>query len=214
MDQCFRFYIDNYVLLALTGSVGIALNVSSVKILSAQVSVMEVAAGRSFICTFILLAMCQWSDTPWSTYRSKLPLILLRGFLGSTSFLSQSLATSVLPLGESAFIFNSYPGAIPPLLSSRPKGVLLAVFTALLSSLFGMERLSVFAWCGVIGCLLGNVLLAHPPFLFGGHGEWGNERIVGILFGLAGTILISFMFIVLRPAPSAKCDDGLSVFVP
>ena len=105
-----RFYVDNYVLLILTAAVGVALNITSIKILSDKVSVTQVVAARSFICIFILLAMCHWSNTPLNADRSKLPLILVRGILGSAAFISQSLATSMLPLGESAFIFNSYPG--------------------------------------------------------------------------------------------------------
>ena len=108
----------------------------------------------------------------------------------------------MLPLGESAFIFNSYPSKMPGLLSTKSNGACLLVFTALLSSLFGMECLSIFAWCGVLGCLTGNLLIAHPPFLFGGHEEWGKERIMGILFALSGTVTISFMFIVLKSAHS------------
>ena len=106
----------------------------------------------------------------------------------------------MLPLGESAFIFNSNPGEMSGLLFSLSPMMRarLLVFTALLSSLFGMERLSIFARCGVLGCLMGNLLIARPPFLFGGHEEWGNQRIVGILFGISGTLLMSFMFIVLK----------------
>ena len=61
-----------------------------------------------------------------------------------------------------------------------------------------MERLGILAWCGAIGCLTGNALIAHPPFLFGEQEEWEQHRIVGIVFALSGTVLISSTFIVLR----------------
>ena len=117
--------------------------------------------------------------------------------MGGAALLAQVMATAMLPLGESAFMYNSYPGKVPTIVCES-KACLLSVFTYVLSSLCGMERLGIAAWGGAIGCLIGNALLAHPPFLFGGHEEWGQQRVIGILCALGGALLMSSMCIVLR----------------
>eukprot|EP00878_Enallax_costatus_P039758 GHUV01045656.1.p1 GENE.GHUV01045656.1~~GHUV01045656.1.p1 ORF type:complete len:128 (+),score=19.18 GHUV01045656.1:642-1025(+) len=44
---------------------------------------------------------------------------------------------------------------------------------------------------GVVGSLIsvaGVVVLAHPPFLMGGHAEWSHKRLIGTLCGVASTL--------------------------
>lgn len=43
-------------------------------------------------------------------------------------------------------------------------------------------------WAGAAGCLvslIGAVIISHPPFLFGGHAQWSNKRLLGTLYGVA-----------------------------
>lgn len=40
---------------------------------------------------------------------------------------------------------------------------------------------------GLLGCLVctaGTLLVVHPPFLFGGHQDWGRQRQLGIAAGV------------------------------
>lgn len=45
---------------------------------------------------------------------------------------------------------------------------------------------------GVAGCitsLAGVVLVARPPFLFGGHEEWARSRCIGTIAGVLSAVL-------------------------
>ncbi len=56
--------------------------------------------------------------------------------------------------------------------------------TAIVAWIFLKEPLGM---QGLLGCAVargGVVVLAHPPFLFGGHGGWGRARVAGTLFGV------------------------------
>lgn len=47
---------------------------------------------------------------------------------------------------------------------------------------------------GALGCAIsvaGVTVLAHPPFLFGGHSDWSQKRLVGTLCGVASTLFAS-----------------------
>ena len=61
-----------------------------------------------------------------------------------------------------------------------------------------MEELSGFSWAGICGCFTGNALVAHPPFIFGGHGDWGLDRIGGVLAAVASNVCMGCAFILIR----------------
>lgn len=45
---------------------------------------------------------------------------------------------------------------------------------------------------GALGCLVsltGVAVVAHPPFLFGGHQQWGKRRLLGTVCGVLSTFL-------------------------
>ncbi len=56
---------------------------------------------------------------------------------------------------------------------------LAPIFTAILAALLVAEPLTcmtgAFSSLGIIGV----VLVAHPPFLFGGHAAWDSHRLIG-----------------------------------
>ena len=72
------------------------------------------------------------------------------------------------------------------------------VVTAVLSSLMAMEHLGVWSWIGVFGCAIGNSLMAHPPFLFGGHADFGLERVLGLAAAGCTNILMGSAFVFIR----------------
>lgn len=46
-------------------------------------------------------------------------------------------------------------------------------------------------YMGLAGCLLsltGAALIAHPPFLFGGHADWGPRRLLGTVCGILSPV--------------------------
>jgi hypothetical protein len=63
--------------------------------------------------------------------------------------------------------------------------------TAIMACLLLNEPLGL---TGAAGCLIsvaGVTILAHPPFLFGGHSSWGQQRLLGTLRGVASTLFAS-----------------------
>lgn len=191
----FRFYLNNYVLLILTAICGTALNVTSIKVLSERVSVFQITAIRSSVCTIFLLLLGRWKRVSLIQPRKQVPLFLLRGILGAIAFLGLALSTFELPLSESAFISNSYPGSYVSKCNLK-HGIL--VVTAVLSWLLGMEHLGLLSWAGVCGCFIGNALIANPPFLFGRHEDWEVDRIIGILAACIGNLVMGGSIIVIR----------------
>lgn len=56
-------------------------------------------------------------------------------------------------------------------------------------------------WFGLAGCFMslsGVVVLAHPPFLFGGHAAWGAARLVGTVAGLASSLLAAGAYMCIK----------------
>jgi len=181
LSKAVRCYTDNYILLILTAALGVATNVTCIKILSRNVSVFQITAIRSSFCTVFLLFTCWWRGISLIHPLQKFPLFLMRGILGAVAFLCLALGTFELPLSDSSFISNSYP-----------------VVTAVMSWLFGMEDLGALSWLGVCGCFVGNALVAHPPFLFGGHEHWGPHRFIGVVSAASGNLFMASTFILIR----------------
>lgn len=60
-----------------------------------------------------------------------------------------------------------------------------------------MEPVDLVTALGVVGTFAGQVLIARPPFLFGGdQEEWDAERISGIIFALMSSIFRAFSFLL------------------
>lgn len=53
--------------------------------------------------------------------------------------------------------------------------------------------------------LLGLVLLTHPPMLFGGHADWGPDRILGTMFGVISAVGATGAFICIRYVVMGYC---------
>jgi drug/metabolite transporter (DMT)-like permease len=56
---------------------------------------------------------------------------------------------------------------------------------ALLAWLVLSESFPWLGWLGLAACLGGVALVAHPPFLFGGHQQWGATRLEGVAVDVA-----------------------------
>lgn len=60
------------------------------------------------------------------------------------------------------------------------------------------EPLGLVGACGCLLSLLGLVVLTHPPMLFGGHTDWGPQRIAGTAFGVVSAVGATGAFICIR----------------
>ena len=86
---------------------------------------------------------------------------------------------------------------------------------AILSGFLGMESLGLLSWIGVAGCIVGNIFVAQPLVLFGGHtdddAEWdSNRRQIGVMAAIATNILTGLVFVLLRCVPSLMIWMGHS----
>ena len=69
---------------------------------------------------------------------------------------------------------------------------------ALASWMLGIESINALTWVGILGAIASNVLIVHPPFLFGGDEStvWDAKRITGILCSFICVIFRSSGFLL------------------
>lgn len=89
--------------------------------------------------------------------------MLGRGALGSLGMICYYSAIYLLPLADAVTINLIRPP-------------LAALFAWLVLS----ESFPWQGWLGLMVSLAGVAVVAHPPFLFGGHAGWGVARVAGI----------------------------------
>ena len=120
-----------------------------VKLAGRRLGSMEIVLARGVIT----LGLSWWSlhrlgVSPWGTNRR---LLTLRGTLGSTALLCYFYSLVHLPLGEATLIQNVNP-----------------VFATLLAAAILDEALRAPEVLCLVASLIGVMLIAHPPWLFGG----------------------------------------------
>jgi len=181
LQNAVKYYLNNYVLLIMTAVFGQTLVAACTKTISDHVNVFQAVALRATVCSLLMFTTCRVNGISLTEPRKKLPLFFLRGVVGATAFVFLTLGWCELPLSESAFMTNSYPAV-----------------TAVLSWLIGMEDLGILSGMGAVGCLIGNALVARPPFLFGGDDDWDTGRIVGIIAAGTGNLFMGLTCVLLR----------------
>lgn len=111
--------------------------------------------------------------------------LLLRGFIGSSAMILLYYAVLQMPLADATVIMFSNP-----------------VFTALLAWIFLKERCTILDVIFTVFTLTGVILIARPPFLFGGgmaeiEGNYTNH-IKGTVAAFAGAIATACTMVILR----------------
>ena len=71
----------------------------------------------------------------------------------------------------------------PPSARFKPKAM-----TAALAWLVLGEPLGAAGAAGSVLSLVGLLVLMHPPFLAGGHADWGPRRVAGVAFGIVSAV--------------------------
>jgi drug/metabolite transporter (DMT)-like permease len=188
---------------------------TQVKLTGGRVPVLQLCVLRSSLSLATSMGVGTASRIkPLLGHRARLPLLFMRGLFGTAAICCSYFAVLNLPLGDAgaavvavARVFRSAapalascaaPAAVgatsglaPPhpacahavtLAQTRPP------ITAIMAWLLLSEPLG---WRGLGGCLIslcGAALIAHPPFLFGGHADWGTQRLLGTACGLASPL--------------------------
>lgn len=146
-----------------------SLSALQVKLTGGRVPVLELCVIRSSIslCTSLSLGKAS-KIKPLFGHRRTLPLLVLRGLFGTAAIACSYAALLNLPLGDAVTLAQLRPPVM-----------------AVMGYLLLHEPLG---WLGAAGCLIslvGATIVSHPPFLFGGHSQWGQQRMLGTLCGIA-----------------------------
>eukprot|EP01024_Parvocaulis_polyphysoides_P053658 TRINITY_DN5359_c1_g5_i1.p2 TRINITY_DN5359_c1_g5~~TRINITY_DN5359_c1_g5_i1.p2 ORF type:complete len:271 (+),score=21.95 TRINITY_DN5359_c1_g5_i1:192-1004(+) len=145
----------------------------SVKLISDQVQIFEILMTRSCVSLMISLFV-SWRTgiKPLYGKYKHFHILFGRALFGSIAFMTFYYSVDLLPLGDATAIF-----------------FLNAATTAILGWLILGQKIVLFGFLGIICSIVGVMFVAHPPFLFGGHQEWGSQRIMGVLLGMISSFL-------------------------
>jgi drug/metabolite transporter (DMT)-like permease len=129
--------------------------------------------------------------------RRNYPLLLARGVLGSGAMLCLYAALQMLPLADAVTINMT---RVP--------------LVALLARLALGEPFPWHGWLALLACMGGVALVAHPPFLFGGHQHWGAARLQGVAADVASACFGAGAAHRLAPPMSSVTELRLCTCLP
>lgn len=207
---------------ALGSSLAFASAALFVKALHNEVPVFEIVLIRAILSASLTAASCRANGYPLLGQTAPQWLLVARGIIGASAMTLSYEALVRLPLADSVrppFLINlARLHMLPPLPPCRlhcraalnplpaPSCLLTQTvifyispaLTALLCWLILGEPLGWLTAGGCLASLVGVALVAQPPWLVGGHVEWGRERLMGTLFGLAGATLAAGAYTCIR----------------
>lgn len=145
----------------------------------------EISAFRCFFQMLFVAPFLIYHKTGFLGPRDKRIYLFLRGFIGSNAMILLFYAVQQMPLADATVIMFSNP-----------------VFTSILAWIFLKERCTIWDCVFTVFALVGVVLIARPPFIFGKHltGIESNytNHIKGAVAAFAGAIGAAFTIVVLR----------------
>eukprot|EP00878_Enallax_costatus_P033869 GHUV01037445.1.p1 GENE.GHUV01037445.1~~GHUV01037445.1.p1 ORF type:complete len:347 (+),score=68.22 GHUV01037445.1:413-1453(+) len=169
-----------------------SLSVLCVKLTGSRVPVLQITLVRSsmsFIVSAVLIKVRH--ITPMFGQRKHVAWLIGRGVTGALAMMTFYVAILKLPLADANTLFFLNPA-----------------MTALAAAVFLGEPLGLLGGGGCVLSLLGLVLLTHPPMLFGGHADWGPQRIFGTLFGVISAVGATGAFICISAISSSSATSS------
>ncbi|XP_067285714.1 solute carrier family 35 member G1 isoform X2 [Pseudorasbora parva] len=145
----------------------------------------QISAIRCFFQMLFVVPPMIYYKTGFLGPRGMRIYLFLRGFLGSNAMILLYYAVLQMPLADAMVIMFSNP-----------------VFTALLAWIFLKERCTIWDVIFTVFTLTGVILIARPPFLFGGEpsgieGDYTNH-IKGTAAAFAGAVGAACTMVILR----------------
>ncbi|XP_016368796.1 solute carrier family 35 member G1-like [Sinocyclocheilus rhinocerous] len=145
----------------------------------------EISAIRCFFQMLFVMPAMIYYNTGFLGPRKMRIYLFLRGFLGSNAMILLYYAVLQMPLADATVIMFSNP-----------------VFTSLLAWIFLKERCTILDVIFTVFTLTGVILIARPPFLFGGklsgiEGDYTNH-IKGTVAAFMGAIGAACTMVILR----------------
>ncbi|EIE20443.1 hypothetical protein COCSUDRAFT_6072, partial [Coccomyxa subellipsoidea C-169] len=165
----------------------------SVAMTGGRVPVFEIVMIRSAVSLMLTVSVVRAEK--WTSYlgtKRLWPILAMRGFVGATSMTLYYEAIQRMPLADAITIMYSNP-----------------VLVALLAWALRGEVLSARGCVGIAVTLMGVIVVAQPPFLFGGH-EWSQTRMAALLRHGKNGMQLSIVPTAWFPAFVAWCWNGLS----
>lgn len=150
-----------------------------VKLAGARLPTMQIVFARGVITMAIAAAML-WRHRV-SPLGGRLPLLLLRGTIGSCAMVCFYAAVVHLPLAEATVIHQTAP-----------------LFTALLAAVWLRERLTAAVVIGLLGAFGGVVMIARPTALFGTDAAAAPLPWQYAFVALLGAILSAVAYVTVR----------------
>ncbi|KAI5617660.1 solute carrier family 35 member G1 isoform X1 [Silurus asotus] len=145
----------------------------------------EISAIRCFFQMLFVMPAMIYYKIGFLGPRGMRVYLFLRGFLGSNAMILLYYAVLQMPLADATVITFSNP-----------------VFTSLLAWIFLKERCTIWDVIFTIFTLTGVVLIARPPFLFGGElsGIEGNysNHVKGAIAAFSSAIAAACTMVILR----------------
>ncbi|HZA49942.1 MAG TPA: DMT family transporter [Myxococcaceae bacterium] len=139
----------------------------------------QIVLARSVVALALSLVLVWRAGvSPWGNDRK---LLLLRGLLGFGALACFYWSLLHMPLAEATLIQQSHP-----------------VFTALLAALFLREPLRAVDLASIGISLVGVLLVARPPMLFGGAAQAMDPAVVAV--AICGALLSGTAYVVVRKA--------------
>lgn len=150
-----------------------------VKLASARLPTLQIVFARGAI-TLLLAALLLWR-AGLSPLGGRVPLLLLRGLIGSCALICFYAAVVHLPLAEATVIHQTAP-----------------LFTALLAAWLLRERLQPRVLVALLGAFAGVVAIARPRWLFGGAGVAAAFAWQYAFVALLGALLSALAYVTVR----------------
>lgn len=148
---------------------------------------------------FIFLPYMIMSSTK-SKFHSTSPtlnlMLIIRGFIGVLGSVFTFWGLKLIPLSEWGVIYQTTP-----------------VMTALLAPYILKEKNSLTTYVSLVFSVIGIILIAKPPILFGGDDDQGDtySHILGVILTLTGAFFNSLVQILIKKL-GAKTDNMVIVF--
>eukprot|EP00803_Ostreobium_quekettii_P002761 evm.model.scf_2535.1 EVM.evm.TU.scf_2535.1 scf_2535:15620-17935(+) len=169
------------------------------KLLGRSIPFLQVILLRSLLHMPALLTLA-WSsgDRPLLGHPSLRPTLLLRGSLASLTLITIYASLMLIPIGDAMAIFYASNAAV----------AIAAV--ALRLDL----NLRWFTWPGVASNLIGAVLIARPPSIFGGETHWTFDRRLGLALAFLAMLLLSCCMLLIRHLGAHNSPIQIAIWYP
>ncbi|KAK9836480.1 hypothetical protein WJX74_001389 [Apatococcus lobatus] len=187
LTKCARLFWNSGAACCLAYSTAGSSNAAIVRLV--QLPVFEIVFFRSVVGCIATCAVAVSSGTlpALGGQKGTRGLLAVRGIAGSVSMIGLYQSILMLPLADAITI-----------------GKLTPIFTALLAALLIAEPLTWAIGAFSFLAIVGVVLVAHPPFLMGGHEAWSSTRMAGVSIDLAGALAQAIAAIAVRKIQTAE----------